>query len=200
MNTIRKLPADYPSAVQIYLVLSQTGSLLSQVLKIVTGAEYNHISISLSSELARMYSFGRRHPYNPFWGGFVVESIHGGTFKRFTRTKAAVISVPVSGEVYDGIRRTLERMLAEQTTYHYDFLGLLLAALHIHYRRNRRRYCSEFVKELLLNFHIKGVGQLPDIVQPVHFLALPQGRLVFHGYLRDYPGKEAQVEEVCSRP
>lgn len=186
-----KYQTDCPPAVQIYLVISQTGSLLSQVLKVVTGAEYNHISISLSPELVRMYSFGRRHPYNPFWGGFVVESIHAGTFKRFTRTKAVVVSVPVSREVYDGIRRTLERMLAEQATYHYDFLGLLLAALHIHFRRNRCRYCSAFVKELLLRYHVKGAGQLPDIVQPVHFLALPQGRLIYHGYLRDYPGDPA---------
>ena len=55
---------------QLYIVISQTGTLLSRILKQITGAEYNHASISLSRDLERMYSFGRRHPYNPFWGGF----------------------------------------------------------------------------------------------------------------------------------
>lgn len=27
-----------------------------------------------------MYSFGRRHPYNPFWGGFVIESPRTGNW------------------------------------------------------------------------------------------------------------------------
>ena len=53
---------------QLYIVISQTGTLLSRILKQITGAEYNHASISLSRDLERMYSFGRRHPYNPFWG------------------------------------------------------------------------------------------------------------------------------------
>lgn len=187
MNT-QNIQTDCSSTVQIYLVLSQTGSLLSQVLRVATGAEYNHVSLSLSPDLVRMYSFGRRHPYNPFWGGFVVETVHGGTFKRFAGTKAVVISIPVSREAYDGILHTLEGMLSEQATYHYDFLGLLLAAVHIHYRRYRCLYCSAFVKELLQRYRVEGVGQLPDIVQPVHFLALPHGHRIFRGYLRDYPG------------
>ena len=52
---------------QLYIVISQTGTLLSRILKQITGAEYNHASISLPRDLERMYSFGRRHPYNPFW-------------------------------------------------------------------------------------------------------------------------------------
>ena len=48
---------------QLYIVISQTGTLLSRILKQITGAEYNHASISLSRDLERMYSFGRRHPY-----------------------------------------------------------------------------------------------------------------------------------------
>ena len=59
---------------QIFIVITQTGTMLSRILKRITGAEYNHASLSLSRDLTRMYSFGRRHPYNPFWGGFVIES------------------------------------------------------------------------------------------------------------------------------
>ena len=41
---------------QLYIVISQTGTLLSRILKQITGAEYNHASISLSRDLERMYS------------------------------------------------------------------------------------------------------------------------------------------------
>ena len=34
--------------------------------------EFSHVSISLDAQLNHMYSFGRLHPYNPFWGGFNV--------------------------------------------------------------------------------------------------------------------------------
>ena len=39
---------------QLYIVISQTGTLLSRILKQITGAEYNHASISLSRDLERM--------------------------------------------------------------------------------------------------------------------------------------------------
>lgn len=179
--------ADRPASRQIYLVVSQTGSWLSRLLKVVTGAEYNHVSLSLSPDLMKMYSFGRRHPYNPFWGGFILESPRAGTFKRFSETKAAVFSIPVSPEAHDRIARIVEDMLAEQTAYHYNYLGLVLAAVHIQYRPDKAYYCSEFVKELLSRSHVEGIEVLPPIVQPIHFLTMPGVNLVYCGYLRNYP-------------
>ena len=44
---------------QLYIVISQTGTLLSRILKQITGAEYNHASISLSRDLER-----RKYSYN----------------------------------------------------------------------------------------------------------------------------------------
>ena len=85
----------------IYLVMSQTGSILSKTIKKVTGDEYNHISISLDDKLNCMYSFGRKYTYNPFIGVFVVESINKGAFLRFNKTKCKVIEVVLTEEQYD---------------------------------------------------------------------------------------------------
>lgn len=41
----------------IYIVLSQTGTVLSRVLRLFTRAEYNHVSIALDENLDYMYSF-----------------------------------------------------------------------------------------------------------------------------------------------
>ena len=190
---------DRPAFRQIYIVVSQTGTLLSRILKAVTGAKYNHVSLSLSPDLMRMYSFGRLHPYNPFWGGFVMESPCTGTFKRFTATRVIVFSLSVSGEVYDKIACTVERMLSERDAYHYNYLGLFLAAVHIRYRRDKRYYCSEFVRELLFRYRVNGAELLPPIVQPIHFLMMPNLRMIYCGYLRNYPTKQRQGRCVPQR-
>lgn len=193
MNALAELRTASPASCQIYLVITQTGTWLSRILKAVTGAEYNHVSLSLSPDLTAMYSFGRVHPYNPFWAGFVVESARGGTFKRFRKTEAVVLSVPVSEESFCGISRAIEGMLAERSAYHYNFAGLVLAGLNIHYRKSGHYYCSEFVKEILAGSDVEGAEQLAAIVKPIHFLSMPNSRRVYRGYLRDYPGEQGCV-------
>lgn len=170
----------------VYIVVSQTGTLLSRFLKLVTKAEYNHASISLVPDLATMYSFGRKNPYNPFRAGFVTESARFGTFKRFSKTRVVVLDITVSEEQYLAISRRISTMMALKQHYHYNYLGLWLAGLRIYYRQKRCFYCSEFVKDLLEKQDIHGVSQLDPIVQPIHFLSLPTARQIYTGLLREY--------------
>ena len=95
----------------VYIVVSQTGTLLSRLLKLVTKAEYNHASISLVPDLDTMYSFGRKNPYNPFLAGFVTESARFGTFKRFSQTRIMVLDIAVSEEQYQAIARRIQTMI-----------------------------------------------------------------------------------------
>lgn len=67
---------------KIYIILTHTGTMLSNIIKKYTKDEFSHVSIALDKELNRMYSFGRLNPYNAFYGGFVHEYINEGTFKR----------------------------------------------------------------------------------------------------------------------
>ena len=172
---------------QIFIVISQTGTVLSRILKRITGAEYNHASLSLSPDLKKMYSFGRRHPYNPFWGGFVIESPHAGTFRRFSNTTAVILAVEITEERYAALETTLETMWARREQFSYNLGGLLLAYFHILWKRSNRYYCSEFVEDMLLHAEVRGAGELrARVVQPIHFLKLPHTQL-YAGRLRDYP-------------
>lgn len=172
---------------QLYIVISQTGTILSRILKLFTGAEYNHASISVSPDLQQMYSFGRRHPYNPFWGGFVKESIHSGTFKRFYKTKAVVIAVDIGEQQYTKLCELLKEMHLKRKNYHYNYLGVCLAAFRIAYKRQNCYYCSEFVKDILLKGQVDGAEMLRPIVQPIHFFNLPHKQL-YCGRLSEYSG------------
>ena len=174
----------------IYVVISQTGTILSRILKVITGAKYNHASLSLVPDLETMYSFGRLHPYNPVHGGFVEESPHRGTFKRFRNTKVTVLSIAVTDEQYRALKEKLESMLENKDRYHYNYVGLFLAGMKIPYHQRRCYYCSEFVKEMLVRHGIRGADQLASIVEPMHFLQLPDANYVYCGKLRDFSEKQ----------
>ena len=177
---------------QLYIVISQTGTLLSRILKQITGAEYNHASISLSRDLERMYSFGRRNPYNPFWGGFVIESPRTGTFKRFSETKVLVLSVSVTEEQHAELKEMLDVMWRRRRKYSYNYIGLCLAYFHVVWKQEGCYYCSEFVGELLRKSRVDGTEQLrSSIIQPMQFLRVPH-TLLYCGKLREY------VSSTCS--
>ena len=180
---------------KVYIVLSQTGTALSRILKLVTRAPYNHSSIALTEDLKTMYSFGRLHPYNPFRGGFVEESPSHGTFKRFKNTKVMVLETEISADLYSELGQLIQQMLTEKASYHYNYWGLFLAALRIPVKKRNSYYCSEFVKAMVLRMNLPGAEEIPAIVKPMHFLTVPH-KTVYIGKLQDY--ETGSVESTAS--
>jgi len=168
----------------IYLVLSQTGTVLSKTIKMITNKEYNHISLSLDDSLERMYSFGRKNPDNPFVGVFVVEGINKGTFLKFSNTKCRVIKIDVSDDQYDCLCSNIGDMLVNRDKYRYNLLGLCLAAFHICLRFDNKFYCSEFVRYILGLSDID-VSMIPDIAHPTDFMNM-DNNIIYEGLLKDY--------------
>ena len=159
---------------------------MSRILKFITGAEYNHVSISLDPTLQTIYSFGRLWAYNPFTGGFVKESISSGTFKRFYKTKAVVLSLDISQKKYDSIGEYFEYLTQNKRSFHYNYLGLFLAVFRICYTRDNRYYCSEFVKNVFERFSLCEEMSFSRIPQPIHFLDVPETQVVYRGELQKY--------------
>lgn len=170
----------------VFVVVTQTGTILSQILRMVTGDAYNHASISVDDSLRTLYSFGRLHPYNPVWGGFVQESPDSGTFGRFVRTRAKVLQVPVTEEQYQQIKGHLESMYRQRQQYRYNYLGLALAFFHLSYRRKNCYYCSEFVKDVLVRYEVAGPESFGEIVKPMELLELSGSREIYSGILAEY--------------
>ncbi|MDE6087882.1 MAG: hypothetical protein K2G25_05790 [Oscillospiraceae bacterium] len=180
----------------IYLVLSQTGTILSRLLKHITKTEYNHVSISLDKKIDHMYSFGRRNPYNPVWGGFMQESPFFGTMKRFHNTTAVILRVPVSAVQYQNLTELLTAMYTEKEKYAYNIPGLLLAALGIVYHHENQYYCSEFVRYALTKFQIIDPGQFKPITIPEDFLKLDSYEIIYIGNLREYAFRYASEQAI----
>ena len=63
---------------KVYILLTDTGTLFTKLIKLYTKKPYNHASISFDLELLEVYSFGRKTARNPFIGGFVKEDVNKG--------------------------------------------------------------------------------------------------------------------------
>lgn len=168
----------------IYLVMSQTGSMLSRTIKLISGKDFNHISISLNENLNYMYSFGRKYPYNPFIGAFVIEGIDIGTFLRFKGTECRVIKINVTDLQYELLCSNIYDMIENRNDYKYNLLGLFLAAFNIRASFDNKFYCSEFVKYIMEKSDID-VSVLPDITHPTDFMKLDND-VLYEGLLHNY--------------
>ncbi|MBP5242179.1 MAG: hypothetical protein J6Z36_00630 [Clostridia bacterium] len=185
---------DLVAGKKIYILLSQTGTVVSRLIKRVTHAEYNHASIALDKTLSPCYSFARKYKYFPIWGAFVTEAPDRGTFKRFRGTQACVLSLDVTDEQYLSIKNRLEEMYSNRKNYHYNYGGLFSAYFKKVRRKKNHYYCSEFVNELLEQSGVIPAGHLGEIVQPVDFLKLAKAQVVYRGLLRNYGENRGESE------
>ena len=187
---------------KIYIVLTHTGTVLSKIIKIWTRDEFSHVSIALDSDLEQMYSFGRLHPYNPLWGGFVQEGIHIGTFKRFKNTEALVYTLDVTQEQYMTIRSEIRKIEEHKKEYRFNIIGLLAVRFHKKVHPKRSFYCAEFVKYLLEISKIE--TNLPTIIKPEDFKKLENYTIIYTGKLRKYNKEKireyiAKCLEICTK-
>ena len=173
---------------KIYVVLSQTGTMLSKIIKKRTKAEYCHSSLSLVPDLSEMYSFGRKFPRNAFWGTFVKESPNYGTFKRFKKTVVRVLEIDVGEEKYAEIYDFVMNMWKNKKEYHYNYLGLYLAAFKIPRKKKNCFYCSEFVAYVLSECGVVEKDFFKPIIEPIHFLEIPHTE-IYRGNLQEFAKK-----------
>src|SRR5690554_4029031 len=116
----------------IYIILTDTGSLLSRMIRLYTRAELNHTSIAFDDQFNEVYSFGRKDPRNPFVGGFVRENIYGELFMNNDRlTNCAIYSCKVDILSYECIRDQIKMIEANHDQYSYNILGLFGVMLNI---------------------------------------------------------------------
>ncbi len=173
----------------IYVVLSQTGSFLGRIIRLVTHGEYSHASICLDRDFKELYSFGRLHSYNPVFGGYVKESPDYGTFKRFRKTRVSILRLEVEADRYERIRAYLEHMYEDRERYKYNYTGLFWAAFNRAVRHKDRYYCSEFVGEVLKQFGVIEACALGPVIKPMDFLKLPGSDVVYRGRLSVFSKK-----------
>lgn len=170
----------------VYVVLSDTGSVLTRLIGFYTKSKYNHCSISFDPEFKTLYSFGRKQPKNPFIGGFVEESFYEGTFKRFSDTTCLVLKMRVDQESYDQIQRNINFFKENMDQYHYNFIGLFGATIGREISRGQSYYCSHFVAQVIEDANVNLWDKPIFLVTPEDFGNHEDFDIVYEGRMSEF--------------
>ncbi|UOR13436.1 C40 family peptidase [Halobacillus amylolyticus] len=171
----------------VYIIVSNTGSVANRAIKTFTYAPYNHASLSLDKGMKRMYSFGRKKPTNPFWGGFVQENLINGTFSWYPYSTCAVYRLTLPKRNYQKLERIIKAFAKNHKTYLYNYIGLLGVPVNKPLTIPASYFCSQFVAEVLHRSGVPLFSKASALVTPEDFRHHIQLIKIYEGPLYDYP-------------
>jgi hypothetical protein len=178
---------------EIFILLTNTGSLLTKLIKLYTKKPYNHASIAFDRKLSEVYSFGRKTARNPFIGGFVKEDVREGLFKQ---ADCAIYSITVTESQIQKMNRYLKEIEAQKKFYRYNFLGLFGVMFNKPVKRNNAFFCSQFVAFLLKESNIIDFHKPISLIAPHDLQCVSKVQIVYEGKLKDYQNENI-AEKLC---
>jgi hypothetical protein len=171
----------------IFVLLTDTGTLFTRLIKGFTGAPYNHASIVLDENMEEVFSFGRKRANNPLIAGFVKEDVYEGTFRQFPDTRCALLRIAVTGEQRANVIKIVREFEKNEHLYSYNLIGLVGVLLDWDLRTTHSYFCSQFVAETMRQSGIPVCNRPSTLVTPNDFLNHNQFHVVYEGLLYDYP-------------
>ncbi|GIN64231.1 hypothetical protein J27TS8_42240 [Robertmurraya siralis] len=171
---------------EIYILLTDTGTWFSRMIKMYTRFPYNHVSIALDQGLQNIYSFGRKVYTNPFSGGFVKERMDQGVFFHKKETKCVVYKLTVNEEQFNEIIQIIYQFERFSANYRYNLLGIFAIALNMKLKRDNAFTCSQFVATVLGMSGLKLMKKSPELMRPDDFALIPTLELIYEGKLHEY--------------
>lgn len=166
----------------IYIILTETRTLLSRAIGLYTQEPMNHASIAFDESLFEMYSFGRLQLHNPLSGGFLREQAEAGLFER---ARCRIYRIAVSTHQYLKMKNKVRYMHANRNRYKYNFIGLFGVMLHKEVKRERAYFCSQFVATVLQRGGLE-VRENPAFMTPACLTELTYVEPVYEGSLAHY--------------
>ncbi|MBU9721245.1 hypothetical protein KS407_07255 [Bacillus alkalicola] len=180
----------------VYIMLSDTGTLFTTVIKKYTKAPYNHASLAFDPELTEMYSFGRKNPRNPLYGGFVKEDILKGTYSRYKKTTCVVYRLEVTERDVVKMKRVLNVFIKNNGKYLYNLLGVIGVSINEPVEFSNSYFCSQFVADVLRRSGIVLWDKLPALVTPDDFRKNERLELIYEGKLFDFGPIKRKLENL----
>lgn len=181
-----------------YILLTDTGSLLTKLIKLYTKKSYNHASIAFDSKLSEVYSFGRKSVRNPFIGGFIKEDLKSSLFDK---ADCVIYSFEGTDVQFEMMKQYIKGINAQKKQYSYNFLGLFGFIIKRPIKRNKAFFCSQFVASVLEEGKIVKFKIPISLVAPHNLQHLSKFQLVYQGKLKTYTkrneDKEVYVPSQC---
>lgn len=167
----------------VYLLLTDTGTVFSTAIKKYTRKPYNHASLALDQQLTEVYSFARKKVYNPFIGGFVQEDV---TKHLLYGASCEIYCLTITPLQYEQLQRILNQFEQDKARYKYNLLGVLAIPLHRDIYRENAYFCSQFVAYAIGQAGISLIDKPAHLITPDDFRQCEQVELVYAGKVQDY--------------
>ncbi|MCL1843459.1 MAG: hypothetical protein FWF79_06570 [Defluviitaleaceae bacterium] len=146
----------------IYIIISKTGSPVSEIISIFTQKQYNHASISFDKELQTTISYnGGEKVYPP---GLNMEMIE--FFLKSPDSKILVYSLPCPPEKKQLMLDKISEINKEGSAY--NMLGLVLKRSY----KPNIMFCSQFVYKMLAYAQISYFNKIDGKVSPTDLIEL----------------------------
>lgn len=181
----------------IYILLTDTGTFFSKLIKMYTKAPLNHVSIAFDSALQEVYSFGQKPSRNPFTAGFMREEVERDLMCADGKpTVCALYRCMVDSATFSRIRARIITMMFNEAQYTYNLLGVLGIPLKLQVEREKAYFCSQFVASLFEDCGLRIVDKPAAAVEPDDFRRSEVLELIFKGDLRNliHPVYQEEVE------
>lgn len=181
---------------KIYILLTDTGTLFTRIIKSFTKKQYNHASISFDAELSEVYSFGRKNMRNPLNGGFVQENVKAGLFKN---ADCMIYSLTVTNEQYEKMKDYVRKIESKKEDYRYNFIGLFGFIVNKPIKREKAFFCSQFVASVLKNGNVH-FNKTVSLIAPHDLEDIDGVKPVYEGRLNDYVNKNGKQVRYYPMP
>ncbi len=165
----------------IYLLFTRSETYPSRAIHFFTNGEFTHVSIGLEGPAGVFYSFARKYPQYPLPGGLVLEQSERGFFSLHPDVPCCLRTLTVSEDTYRFLRRRLGSMYRERDCYHYNLLGAITSKFGLPLARQRHKFCSEFVAEMLRESGAARLDKAPALTKPMDIYSLSGLNTLYRG-------------------
>ena len=179
----------------IYILLTRSGTLLSNLVYLFTADEFTHASISFEPGLQPLYSSARKNGETMFPAGPCREYFHRGFYHKHRRIPCALYALEVSAEQYARAQQEVLRIIDRSDEYHFNILGLILCRMNIPLRRRRKFFCSQFVAEVLQRGNALTLPKAPSLMRPGDYAGLPGLKCLYQGTLQELVAQRSAPAE-----
>lgn len=132
----------------IFVIFFSSPFITGKMIRKYTKNFYNHVAISLDSNLTKVYSFSRYNLDNPLYAGFVQESLLRYNYKG-KDSMLKICEIPISNKEYKNILKYISEIKDNEKEYIYNFYSAFTYLFSKRIEINKAYICVEFAVKIL---------------------------------------------------
>lgn len=170
----------------IYLVFSKTPSRVGKMIRLFSGARFNHVSVAFDKDLSKLYSFGRRKNNIPLNAGLVKEYPERFSLKKVDFVEVKILEIPVTKKQYNLGKLRIKQIMQDKK-YLYNLYSVIFYPLFKGFYTYKAYTCVEFVLHMLKYMEVDICTDKPTYKYlPDELLPIANFPVIFEGNLLEY--------------